>query len=104
MRSSRNRNQPHGIRHLANTEGVDAGAKASGLTTNQRTDLSKHTLDDTLGVDITRRGEKMIKIVNIYNQRARETGEGPAKRLNWEKIIKQGGGGTVHIRDYNAHS
>jgi len=77
--------------------------KGSGLTTNVRTDLSKYAGDDVIVVDIKRRGEIMIPIANIYNQRARETGERPARRLNWQKIIRQGGGGTVVMGDFNAH-
>jgi len=46
----------------------------------------------------------MIRIVNIYDQRTREAGDRPARRLSWQKIIRQGGGGTVLAGDFNAHS
>jgi len=66
---------------------------------NKRTDSSTYAGHYIIVVDITRRGEQMIRIVNIYDQRARETGERPAGRLNWQSINRQGGGGTVLAGD-----
>jgi endonuclease/exonuclease/phosphatase family metal-dependent hydrolase len=77
--------------------------KGRGLTTNERTDLSRNTGYDVIVVDITKRREKMIRIVNIYDQKARETGERPVRSLDWQKVIRQGGGGTVLAGDFNAH-
>jgi len=39
----------------------------------------------------------MITIVTVYDQKARETEERPARRLNWHEVIRQGGGGTVQV-------
>jgi len=46
----------------------------------------------------------MIRIVNIYDQGAGETGERPARRLDSQKIIRQVGGGTMLEGDFNTHS
>ena len=72
--------------------------------TNKQTHLSKNAGDYVIIIDITRRGEKVIRIIHIYDQRARETGERPARRLDCQKIIWQGGGGTVLTGDFNTHS
>jgi hypothetical protein len=74
---------------------VDGGAQGTGLPTHERTDLSMNAGDNVIVVDIKRRGENMIWIVNIYDEKARETGERPARRLDWQKVIRQGGCGTV---------
>jgi hypothetical protein len=63
--------------------------QGSGFATKARTDLSKNTLGDVIVVDIKRRGEKMTRIVNIYDQKAGETGERPVRTLNWQKIIRE---------------
>jgi len=78
--------------------------KGRGLTTSERTDWNKSAGDDLIVVHTKRKGEKLIRIVNIYDQRATETGERPARRLNWQKIMRQGGGGMVLAGDFNAHS
>lgn len=46
----------------------------------------------------------MIRIINIDNQSAMETGERPASRLNWKRMIRQRGYGMVLAADFNAHS
>jgi hypothetical protein len=60
--------------------------KGSGHTTKGQTNLSKNAGDDLIVVNIKRKGEKMIRIVNVYDQRARETCERPGRRLDWQKI------------------
>jgi len=42
-----------------------------------------------------------MRIINIYDHRAMETVERPVRGLNWQKIIRQGGGGTVHMEYFN---
>jgi len=78
--------------------------EGSSLITNQQTGLSRNTGDDVIVVDIVGWGEKMLRIANIHDQRTREPGERPVRRLSWQKIISQGGGGTVLAGDFNAHS
>jgi len=65
--------------------------KGSGFTTNERNDLRWKAGNDVMIVDIKRRGEIMIIIGNIDNQRGREPGDRPARRLDWQKIIRLGG-------------
>jgi len=81
-----------------------AVCKVRGLTTNERTDLSRNAGEDVIVVDIKSRAEKMIRIVNIYDQKARETGERPVITLDWQKVIRQGGRGTVLAGHFNSHS
>jgi hypothetical protein len=45
--------------------------KESDLTMNERTDVSKNAGDNVIVANLIRQGEKMLRIVNIYDQRAR---------------------------------
>jgi len=56
--------------------------KGRSLAANKLTDLSKNGDHDQIVIDIKRRGEKTISIANLDDQRARETGERPARRLD----------------------
>jgi hypothetical protein len=78
--------------------------KGSGLVVDERTDLSRGTNDDVVATDVKRRGEKITRIVNIYHQNDARSGERerPARKLNWQRVIRQGG--TVLAGDFNAHS
>jgi hypothetical protein len=38
---------------------------------NERTDVSKNAGDNVIVANLVRQGEKMLRIVNIYDQRAR---------------------------------
>jgi hypothetical protein len=55
--------------------------KGSGFAPKEQIDLSKNAAGDVIVVDIKSRGDKMTRIVNIYNQKETETGERPARRL-----------------------
>jgi len=50
-----------------------AARKGSSLRTNEQSEFSKNAGHDIIVINIKSRGEKMIRIVNIYDQRARET-------------------------------
>jgi len=78
--------------------------KGSGLINNERTDLSKDAGDDVIVVDIKRMEVTMTRIVNSHDQKRREPGDRPVRRLSRQKIIRQGGGGTVLAGGFNAHS
>lgn len=65
--------------------------KGSSLTMTQRTDLSKNAGDNVIDVDINMMGEKMIRIINIYDLRVREPGERSPRRQNWLNISRWGG-------------
>jgi len=77
--------------------------KGSGLATDKWTDLSRGANDDDMVTDVKRRGEKMTTIINVYDQRDVQTGERRARKLNWHRAIRQGGG-TIMAGDMNAHS
>jgi endonuclease/exonuclease/phosphatase family metal-dependent hydrolase len=76
--------------------------KGSGLAVDERTDLSKGGNDDVIVTDVRRRGEKVTRIVNIYDQKDTQSRERPARKLRWQRIIRQGC--TVLAGDLNAHS
>jgi hypothetical protein len=78
--------------------------KRSDLATNEPTDLSKNAVGDLIVVDIERQGEMMPRIVNIYDQREGDTGQRPARRPNWHRIMRQWGCATVLMEHFNAHS
>lgn len=78
--------------------------KGTGLTMKERTHLIRNVDDNVIVVHIKRLGEKSIIIVNIYDQRTRQTGERPARRLRWQIVIRQEGGGMVLLGDFNPSS
>jgi len=65
-------------------------------------DLSRGANDDVIATDVRRRGEKIRRIVNIYDQKDARSGERPARKLDWQRVIRQGG--TVLAGHFNAHS
>jgi hypothetical protein len=81
-----------------------AVSKGCSYASIKHTNWNMNSGNHALIADIKSRGEKMIWIINIHDQRARETGERPARRLDWQKTIRQGGGGTVLAGDSNARS
>jgi len=78
--------------------------KGSGLVVNEKMDLSRGANDDVIATDARRSGEKITRIVNIYDQKDAQLGERerPVRKLNWQRVIQQGG--TVLEGDFNAHS
>jgi hypothetical protein len=66
------------------------------------TDLSRGANDDVIATDIRKRGEKITRIVNVYDQRDGQLGERLAQMLNSQRVIRQGG--TVLAGDFNAQS
>jgi len=76
--------------------------RGSGLTVDERTDLSRGATEDVIATDVSRRGERIMRIVNIDDQKNTHLGERPARKLNWQRVIRQRG--TVLAGDFNAHS
>jgi hypothetical protein len=74
------------------------------LATDERTDLSRGANDDVIVTDVKRRGEKMTRVINIYDQRDVRTMERQARKINWSRIIRQRGGGTILVGKFNPHS
>jgi hypothetical protein len=77
--------------------------EGSRLGTHHRTDLSRGAYNDVMVTDLTRRGEKMTRIINVYDQRDVQTGERRGRKLNWHRAIPHEGG-TIIAGDMNAHS
>jgi hypothetical protein len=69
---------------------------------DERTDLSRVANDDVIVNDVLSRGEMITRIFNIYDQRDTQSGERQARKLNWQRVIPQGG--TVLPGDINAYS
>jgi len=76
--------------------------KGSRLVVDERTDLSRGAHDDVIVTDVRRRGEKITRIVNVYDQRDTQSGERQAQKVNWQSVVRQGG--TVLAGNFNAHS
>jgi len=78
--------------------------KGSGLVVDERLDLRRGANDDVTATDIGRRGEKKMRIVNVNDQNQAQSGERekPARKLNWQRVIQQGG--TVLGGDFTALS
>jgi hypothetical protein len=76
--------------------------KGRGLALHERTDLKKCGNDDVIVTDVRRRGEKVTRIFNIYDQKDTQSRESPARKLRWQRIFLQGC--TVLGGDFNAHS
>jgi hypothetical protein len=76
--------------------------RGSGLVVDEQTDLSRGANEDVIATDIRRRGERITRIVNIYDQKNMHSGERPAQKLDWQRVFGQGS--TVLAGDFNAHS
>jgi len=50
-----------------------AVCKGSGLATDERTDLGGGANNNFMMTDVNRRGERMTRIINVYNQRDVQT-------------------------------
>jgi hypothetical protein len=69
---------------------------------DERTDLSRGENEDVIATDVRRRGERQTRIVNVYDQKNTHSGQRPARKLNWQRVIWQGG--NVLAGDINTHS
>jgi len=47
----------------------------SGLVVDERTDLGRGANNDVIVTDVRRRGETIIKVINIYDQKDTQSGE-----------------------------
>jgi hypothetical protein len=72
------------------------------LVVDERTDLSRGANEVVIATDIRRSGERITRIVNVYDQKNTHSGERPARMLDWRRVIRQGS--TVLAGDFNAHS
>ena len=72
------------------------------MVVDDRADLSRGANDAVIATDVRRGGETITRIVNIYDQEDMRSEERPVWKLNWQRVIRQGG--TVLAGDFNAHS
>jgi hypothetical protein len=72
------------------------------LVVHKRTDLSRGANEDVIATDVRRRGERIMRMVNIYDQKNTHSGERPARKLDWRRVNRQGS--TVFSGEFNAHS
>ena len=75
--------------------------EGSGYATDERTDLSRGANDDVIVTDFMRRGEKVSRVINMYDQRVVRTRERHTRKINWSRIIRQTGGCTILVGDFN---
>jgi len=70
---------------------------------DQSTDLSRCAIDDVIATDVSKKGEKCTRNVNVEDQNDTQLGERerPAPKLNRKRVIRQGG--TALAGDFNAH-
>jgi hypothetical protein len=76
--------------------------RGSGLVVDERTDLSRGVNEDVIVTDLRRRGERITRTVNVYDQKNTHSGERPARKLDWRRVIRLGI--TVLAGDFNTHS
>jgi len=76
--------------------------RGSGFVVDDRMDLSRNANEDVIATDLSRRGESIPRIVNIYDQKNTHCGERPTQMLDWPRVIRQGS--TVLGGDFNAYS
>jgi len=69
---------------------------------DEKTDLSRGANNNVIVTNVRRRGEKIMRIVNIYDQRDSQSGERLARKMNWQSLIRQGR--TVLAGDFNGQS
>jgi hypothetical protein len=74
----------------------------SSVVVDQQTDLSRDANEDIIATDVRRRGERITRMVNIYNQKNMDLGERPVRKLDWQRVIRQGH--TVLAGNFNADS
>jgi len=69
---------------------------------DERTDLRRGANEDVITTNVRRRGERITRIINVYDQKNTHLGERPARKLIWQRVIQQGS--TVLAADFNAHN
>jgi hypothetical protein len=61
--------------------------KGSDYATDQQTDLSRCVNDDVIVTDVQRRGEKVTRVINMYDQRVVRFRERHMRNIYWSRII-----------------
>jgi hypothetical protein len=68
-RKRRYRYQPFGIPNKKKNRVWTTIQRGSGLVVDERTDLSTGANEDVIATDVRRRGERITRIVNVYDQK-----------------------------------
>ena len=69
---------------------------------DDRTDLSRDPNEDVIATNVRRRGERITRIINIYDEKHTHSGEIPVRKLKVQRFIRQGS--TLLGGDFNTHS
>ena len=102
-RGRRNIGISHSAYEIRKTKTVwTAIRKGRGLVVDEWTGLCRGANDNVFATDVSRRGEKKTRIVNDYHRGDRQSGERPAHKLNWQRVIRRSG--TILAGDFNADS
>ena len=72
------------------------------MVVDELTDLSSGENEDVIATNVRRGGERKTRIVNIYHQTNTHSGERPARKSIWQRVIRQGS--TALPGDFTAHS
>jgi len=72
------------------------------LVVDEQTDSSRGANDDVIATDVRRRGERILRIANVCDQKKTHLRESPAREWTWRRVIRQGS--TVLARDFIPHS
>ena len=71
------------------------------MEVDEQTDLSRGANEDVIAAEVRGRGERITRMVNIYDQKNTQSGERTARKLDWRRVIRQGN--TVLAGDFNPH-
>jgi len=58
---------------------------------DERTASGRGANDAVIATNIGRGWETIKRMINLYDQRNMQLGEGPLQKLSWQRVIRQGG-------------
>jgi hypothetical protein len=76
--------------------------RGRGLLIDESTDSTRDANEDVIATVVRRRRERIMRIVNIDNQRNTQSGGRPGSKLSWQRVIWQCC--TVLAGDFITHS
>jgi len=68
----------------------------------ERTGISRDANEDVTAKNIRRRGERIRRMFNVYDQKNTHSGERQAPELTYKRVIRHGSTGLA--ADFDAHS
>jgi len=72
------------------------------MVVDERTDSSRVANDDVITCNVRRAGDRITRIVNVYDQRHTHLSKRPARKLTWQRVIRQVRTGCAG--DFNTNS